>query len=116
MQQRFSHATNMLLNDYISKTIERPLFIDGEERVRTYRKLKNSKKLILLLCREGVKGIDFQNKWVVQLVEEFITGHEGAYGYNDYSNQLKVVKSLMETDEIYRLFEDHYSYDTDALL
>ncbi|UJH90928.1 hypothetical protein LZ575_19910 [Antarcticibacterium sp. 1MA-6-2] len=106
MQKRFSTATNMLLNEYIRDFKETPLYIDGEERVRTYKELKDQDQLLQLIYRDG--EVNYTNRWVVKLLEDFVTGHEGDYGHNHHVNHLSVILDLAKRGELYLLFEEHY--------
>ncbi len=107
---RFTHATNMLLNEFIRDNIQSPLYIDGEARIRTYLDLKKNGQLLKLISNSN-GDLDFSNKWVVILLEDFITGHEGDFGDNTYINQLTVVRDLLKQNKLYLLFEDHYGPD-----
>ncbi len=109
MEKRFSHPTNMLLNEHIRDYGNSPLFIDGEARTRRFSELKRNNQLDQLLYRNG--ELNYGNKWVVKVFEDFIIGHEGDYGENSYVNHLTVLRDLMKRDELYLLFEEHYGPD-----
>jgi len=106
MEARFSNPTNMLLNEYIRDCKESPLYIDGEARIRTYKRLKDQNQLLRLIYRDG--EVNYTNKWVVKLLEDFVTGHEGDYGHNDHVNHIAVILDLATRGELYLLFEEHY--------
>ncbi|MBZ9632607.1 hypothetical protein LB465_17650 [Salegentibacter sp. LM13S] len=114
MHNRFSEASKMLLIDFINKHYDKPLFTDGEAIVRTYIALKRQNNLHELIFRNN--EIDFQNKWVNVLLDDFVTGHEGKWGGSDTQNLKQVVNALQNSNSLYLLFEDHYSYDENSLL
>jgi transcriptional/translational regulatory protein YebC/TACO1 len=110
---KFTNYANEVLNQYLSNTTEYQ-FIDGEARTRVYVKLKRSNELHKLFENNGV--LQLHHEWTDKLLEHYITAHEGDLNTNEGDNKIMVYEALKAANDLYLLFEEHYSYDNEALL